>query len=129
MKSEHKLAAIIVTWAVFAVLSVITLTQAGGSFLVMLILGSLAWITTSMILDADAPGDSKPATDSGKAKRAPTDTSAAALLELLDEDDIAELRQRVRHRLMDSIERGNDGELDALSSLLAEQEERLRRRR
>ena len=49
--------------------------------------------------------------------------SEAALLRLLDESDVAELRSLVKRRLADKIERGDDGELSTLDMLLAEQQE------
>jgi len=43
-------------------------------------------------------------------------------LALLDEDDLAELRQRVKNRLIERIDGGGDGELSSLDALLADQD-------
>lgn len=43
------------------------------------------------------------------------------MMNLLDEDDRAELRQRIKARLMDQIEQGRtDGEILSLETLLGE---------
>jgi hypothetical protein len=59
-----------------------------------------------------------------KAKRSASNNSN--LLELLDEDDLHELRQRVKRRLIDNIEGSGDGELSSLDALLSEQQSKRR---
>lgn len=59
-----------------------------------------------------------------KAKRSAGDNSN--LLELLDEEDLYELRQRVKRRIIDNIEGSGDGELSALDAMLAEQQAKRR---
>ncbi|MBC8170771.1 MAG: hypothetical protein H7X77_03840 [Anaerolineae bacterium] len=59
-----------------------------------------------------------------KAKRSAASNSD--LLDLLDEDDLHELRQRVKRRLIDNIEGSGDGEISALDALLAEQQSKRR---
>ncbi|MCU0465516.1 MAG: hypothetical protein MUF38_13220 [Anaerolineae bacterium] len=64
----------------------------------------------------------------GKAKRDQQGISAD-MLSLLDEEDIAELRRRLKNRLMDRIDGGDDGELSTLDALLADQDPEPRRRK
>ena len=61
----------------------------------------------------------------GKRKNDQADDLSPNMLALLDEDDLSELRQRVKNRLIDRIEGGGDGELSSLDALLAAQEQPL----
>lgn len=49
-------------------------------------------------------------------------------LSLLTEDDIAELREDIKHNLRVRLLQGQDGELGSLDALLAERDQRARRR-
>ncbi|HEX2619513.1 MAG TPA: hypothetical protein VHL11_05180 [Phototrophicaceae bacterium] len=52
--------------------------------------------------------------------------SSDSLMRLLDEDDLDELRSRVKRRLIDQIEGSGDGELSSLDALLADQQNKRR---
>ncbi len=62
---------------------------------------------------------SKNDASTGKAKRDQAGLSPD-MLALLDEDDLYELRQRLKARLMERIDGGTDGELSSLDELLAD---------
>lgn len=60
----------------------------------------------------------------GKAKRGEEDFSA--LLSLLDDDDAYDLRQRIKHRLMDRIDNDSDEEVESFEALLGVRERQKR---
>jgi|GEM_PF-2122076 len=58
----------------------------------------------------------------GKRKNDQSDDLSPDMLALLSDDDLGELRQRVKDRLIERIDGGGDGELSSLDALLAAQE-------
>jgi cobalamin biosynthesis protein CbiD len=105
-----------IIWGIFGVLAGMAMIFTGGNIVLIAILAAAAVIGTLAISDNHS---STPA-ETEKAKR--DSGSTGAMLELLDEDDIRELRQRIKRRIMDNIENGSDGELSSLDTLLAEQQ-------
>jgi len=67
--------------------------------------------------------DTRSEQSTGKRKNDQSDSLSPDMLALLDEDDLAELRQRVKDRLIERIDGGGDGELSSLDALLAAQEQ------
>ncbi len=133
LSERDRLRAIGIIWGVFGLLAALTLLRndAGGSFLLIAVLATAAWLSTDSIMDAARKAAQGEGT--GKAKRDLTAEAARetaqveTLLALLDEDDIHEVRARLKTRLLANLERGSDGELSALDALLAEEQLRSRR--
>jgi len=62
-------------------------------------------------------------TDSSNTSKRKNDQAgglSAEMMALLDEDDIEELRDRMKNRLIERIEGGGDGELSSLDALLSD---------
>jgi hypothetical protein len=122
-----RIAAVALIWIVFCVLVMTTLIVQGeaANFIIIGALGLAAWLSTDSVMNTGKKDEEEKTVEISKAKRGENPNT---LLSLLDEDDIAELRARVKHRLINSIEGGSDGELSSLDQLLAEQELRQNKR-
>lgn len=117
-------------WFVYMVLAGISMFEASGNFIILLILtfGSVA--ATGLVMQNLNPNDQpQQASDMSheKAKRGPENSLNANLLALLDDSDREILRQQIMDRLLDNIERSSDGELTTLDALLSEPHRSLRR--
>jgi hypothetical protein len=121
--------ALCVIWGVFCALAMTTLIMQGtdANFIILGVMAFAAWMSTDSVMNNGKKDSKEESNDSEKTKRG-SNLNSNALLSLLDEDDIADLRVRVKNRLMDSIERGSDGELSSLDQLLADQDTNRRRR-
>jgi hypothetical protein len=111
-----------IIWGVFAFLAALAILFAGGNFILIGVLAVAAVLGTAAVAEG---GGEKEAAE--KSKRSASSNDTNALLELLDEDDLRELRGRVKQRLLDRIDEGGDGELSSLDALLAEQQLQKRR--
>lgn len=127
MSERARLAAIVVIWGIFGLLAMTMLIvqEQNANFIIFGIMAVAALVATDTVIKSDKKEDA--VEEAGKAKRTPN-SDTASLLALLDEDDIAELRSRVKRRLLDSIEGGSDGELSSLDHLLVEQQSRQQKR-
>ncbi|MCU0497572.1 MAG: hypothetical protein MUF87_09500 [Anaerolineae bacterium] len=115
--------ATIALWGIFALLATLTIIFAGANVVALGILGFAAVIATLAIND----NPSEKASKVEKLKNEDRD-SFNAMMNLLDEDDRAELRQRLKVRLMNQIEQGRtDGEITSLEALLAEDRQQQRK--
>lgn len=126
--SVGKTVAIVAVWTATAVLFMLALdskyiTEAGifGWILLLTILGVAGGVTGSIAgnQSQDSKGpfvDVK--VDSSKSKRG---DNLEDLLALLDEDDLYELRQRAKQRLIERIEGGSASEVASFEQLLNEQ--------
>lgn len=135
MPPQHRLAAIIVIWVIVAIL---LLTMLGTSYLAEG--GLFAWIlaisvagiaggVTSSLAETPKPEnkpwiDVKVNTDKSKAKRG---DNLAEMMALLDEDDIYDLRQRIKERLMDQIDSGSLEDVESFEHLLSSRERQKRK--
>ncbi|KXK50690.1 MAG: hypothetical protein H3C32_11150 [Anaerolineae bacterium] len=128
-----KVVAILAVWIAAGVLFVLALnstyvTGAGifGWILLLTILGVAGGVSGS-ITSSDAKSERKPMVDvkveSGKAKRG---ENIEDLLALLDEDDLYELRQRAKQRLIERIEDGTASDVASFEQLLNEQSRKRR---
>jgi len=135
MPPQHRLAAIIVIWVIVAILLLTMLGTGylgnGGLFewiLAISIAGIAGGVTSSL---AETPKsenkpliDVKVSTDKSKAKRG---DNLAEMMALLDEDDIYDLRQRIKARLMDQIDSGSLEDVESFEHLLSSRERQKRK--
>jgi hypothetical protein len=111
-----------VVLAVFSGLTLATILLAGANFLVIGIFALLAWCLIAMLFDNGGDSKRRP-TEAAKVKRLERPASDAELIaRLLDPQDIEEIKDAIRERLLDSVER--DGEVVGLEDLLASQRRR-----
>lgn len=111
-----------VVLAVFSGLTLATILLAGANFLVIGIFALLAWFLIAMLFDDSRDSKRRPS-DAAKVKRLERPASDAELIaRLLDPQDIEEIKDAIRERLLDSVER--DGEVVGLEDLLASQRRR-----
>lgn len=141
MPPFFKFVAVAIVWVMVSAITIIQLVVPGVEFnwiFSIALFGIAAGVTNSILRDGDDTkarpmvevNTSKDAREqmTGKAKRDQQGISAD-MLSLLDEEDIAELRRRLKNRLMDRIDGGDDGELSTLDALLADQDPEPRRRK
>jgi hypothetical protein len=111
-----------VVLAVFSGLTLATILLAGANFLVIGIFALLAWFLIAMLFDDSRDAKRRPS-EAAKVKRLERPASDAELIaRLLDPQDIEEIKDAIRERLLDSVER--DGEVVGLEDLLASQRRR-----
>lgn len=111
-----------VVLAVFSGLTLATILLAGANFLVIGIFALLAWFLIAMLFDDSRDANRRPS-EAAKVKRLERPASDAELIaRLLDPQDIEEIKDAIRERLLDSVER--DGEVVGLEDLLASQRRR-----
>jgi hypothetical protein len=119
----YRVFAILTVWIVFAILAAIVILSAGANFILLGILGFITWLVTDSLSSAF---DIKEVDieELEKQKRHITTTTETDLIyDLLDESDLADLREQLKQRLAEKITRADDGELTTLDALLAEQYE------
>jgi hypothetical protein len=129
--SKYMLVAII--WAgviLFGIALSGNIAVSGGEGAPMVSMGIAAFIAAAVATAAALAGGSKEteketAADTSKRKN---DQTGIDPLSLLTEDDIAELREDIKHNLRRRMLEGQDGELGSLDALLAETDHKSRRR-
>ncbi len=104
------------------------LSSGGANFL----MGGALFVATGLATGAmfnwgqiDENAHKREAEDAGKAKN---DQRSIDPLSLLTDDDIAELREDIKRSLRLRLLQGQDGELGSLDALLAERDQRARRK-
>jgi hypothetical protein len=133
MPPFFKFLAVIIIWVMMGLITLAQLTINDGvnfNWIFSLILfGIASGVTGSIVNDGNksrSSDEDKSAGQAegnvGKAKRDQQNGLSTDMLALLDDDDIADLRRRVKQRLIDRIEGGGDGELSSLDALLADQD-------
>jgi len=141
MPPSLKFLAVAVIWGVVGAITILQLVlNEGVNFnwiFTIAMSGIASSITNNVLRDGDnskrhAMIEVSKDSDSssiGKRKNDQAGGLSPDMLALLDEDDLAELRQRVKDRLMERIDGGGDGELSSLDALLADQKEPRKNRR
>ena len=135
MPPQHRLAAISVIWVIVAILLLTMLgteyLASGGLFawILAISIAGIAGGVTSSLAETPKPEnkpwiDVKVNTDKAKAKRG---DNLSEMIALLEEEDIYELRQRVKQRLMDQIDGGNLEDVESFEQLLSSRERQKRR--
>jgi hypothetical protein len=142
MPPHLKFVAVAIIWVMVGLITLAQLVIVdGGNFnwiFSIAMFGIAGGVTSSILSDSDQSTkrpmievNTRTESDqhTGKRKNDQTGGLSAEMLALLDEDDIAELRHRVKMRLIERIEGGGDGELSSLDALLAEQDDTPRKSR
>ena len=136
----------IAIWLIAGLFSIIQvfLVPVEGAFnlIMMIILFGMATIATSLVFYYSHESEKNQAkahqareqneysqSSTGKRKNEQAGGPSSDMLALLSEDDLEELRERVKNRLIDRIEGGGDGELSSLDALLADQDAPRKNRR
>lgn len=134
MSPNQRFSAVVIIWATAGIVTIMQLifTQADFNWIFSVILFGIAAGMTPVILNdiiqtkkqpsLDAQNDTYADNTTGKRKNDQAGGLSPDMLALLDEDDIEELRRRVKNRLIERIEGGGDGELSSLDALLADQD-------
>lgn len=135
MPPFFKFISVAVIWGIAGIITLTQLLVNSADFnwiFSIALFGIAGGVTSSILSNGDdskkrpmievKTGDNTSDSHSGKRKNDQTGGLSPDMLALLDEDDIAELRQRVKNRLIDRIEGGGDGELSSLDALLADQD-------
>jgi hypothetical protein len=110
---------------VFSGLTLTTILLAGANFLVIGIFAALAWLLIAMLFDEGRqPKRRTISPEAAKLKRqdARPASDAELIARLLDPEDIAEIKDAIRARLLDTVDR--DGEVVGLEELLDSQRRR-----
>jgi hypothetical protein len=102
----------------------------GGEGAPMVGMGIAAFIAAAVATAAALAGGSKETEQetSVEISKRKNDQRGIDPLSLLTEDDIAELREDIKHNLRRRMLEGQDGELGSLDALLAENDHKARRR-
>jgi hypothetical protein len=102
----------------------------GGEGAPMVGMGIAAFIAAAVATAAALAGGSKETEEetSVEISKRKNDQRGVDPLSLLTEDDIAELREDIKHNLRRRMLEGQDGELGSLDALLAENDHKARRR-
>jgi len=139
-----KFLTVLIIWGIAGVISIVQLFFAPAGFfnlIMMAVLFGLALAATGTILNSKEEGGSRgeasnrlnnnsdKSNQGGKRKNEQAGGLSPDMLALLDEDDIADLRRRLKNRLIERIEGGSDGELSSLDALLADQDTTPRKNR
>jgi hypothetical protein len=95
----------------------------GGAAFIAAFLGTGVLLQWGQV--PEAPAVQQTTTDDSKRKN---DQRGVDPLSLLTDDDIAELREDIKHNLRRRMLEGQDGELGSLDALLADSDQRARRK-
>ena len=125
----YRVLAVLAVWVTFAIVASVAILAQNVDFIVIAILGFVAWVATESVSNAFEREESTKSGQGKKKRITAQQDDTGSLLRLLDESDLAELRGLVKQRLAEKIERGDDGELSTLDMLLAEQHELEERQR
>ena len=129
MPPQFKLAATIVIWVVTAIILLTMLTAtADFNWIFGIVMLGIAGGVTSSIMSAD--GEKKPTADAqineavGKAKRG---DNLGEMLSMLDEEDVYEIRQRIKQRLLDRVDTGSNEDVESFEDLLSARDRQRRK--
>lgn len=122
LDEQNRLKALMIIWGSITLLSVLSfIFLGGGSIIVVPVLAGCAWLSTDRLFE-QARLQSKSDREPRMSKNKPQNETGV-LLSLLSDDDLYELRTRVKARLLDDAYQAVDGELSTLDVLLSEQED------
>lgn len=129
MPPQFKLAATVVIWVITGIilLTMLTTTTEFNWIFGIVMLG-IAGGVTGTIMSSD--GEKKPMVSAkteetiAKAKRG---DNLSEMLSMLDEEDVYEIRQRIKQRLMDRVDTGSDEDVESFEDLLSTRARQKRR--
>lgn len=129
MPPQFKFAATIVIWVIVAVILLAMLTSgADFNWIFGIVMLGIAGGVTSSIMGVD--GQKKPMVDVqvdnavSKAKRG---DNLGEMLSMLDEEDVYEIRQRIKQRLLDRVDNGSDEDMESFEQLLSTRDRQKRK--
>jgi hypothetical protein len=130
MPPQFKFAATIVIWIIVAVI-LLTMLRSGEEFnwVFGIIMLGIAGGVTGSIMGAD--GGKNNTTASAKAEetiaKAKRGGNLAEMLSMLDDEDVYEIRQRIKQRLLDRVDNGSDEDVESFEQLLSARDRQKRR--
>jgi hypothetical protein len=129
MPPQFKLAATVVIWVITGIILLTMLTAtADFNWIFGIVLLGIAGGVTGSIMGAD--GQKKSMVDVkvneavGKAKRG---DNLGEMLSMLDEEDVYEIRQRIKQRLLDRVDSGSDEDMESFEDLLSARDRQKRK--
>ena len=129
MPPQFKLAATVVIWVITGIILLTMLTAtADFNWIFGIVLLGIAGGVTGSIMGAD--GQKKSMVDVkvneavGKAKRG---DNLGEMLSMLDEEDVYEIRQRIKQRLLDRVDSGSDDDMESFEDLLSARDRQKRK--
>jgi hypothetical protein len=129
MPPQFKLAATIVIWVITGIV-LLTMLTAGADFnwIFGIVMLGIAGGVTGSIMGADGE---KKATASVKAEetisKAKRGDNLGEMLSMLDEEDVYEIRQRIKQRLLDRVDSGSDEDVESFEQLLSTRDRQKRK--
>ena len=129
MPPQFKLAATVVIWVITGIILLTMLTAtADFNWIFGIVLLGIAGGVTGSIMGAD--GQKKSMVDVkvneavGKAKRG---DNLGEMLSMLDEEDVYEIRQRIKQRLLDRVDGGSVEDMESFEDLLSARDRQKRK--
>lgn len=129
MPPQFKLAATIVIWVVTAIILLTMLTAtADFNWIFGIVLLGIAGGVSGSIMGADggkhSVANAKAEESIAKAKRG---DNLGEMLSMLDEEDVYEIRQRIKQRLLDRVDSGSDEDMESFEQLLSTRDRQRRK--
>ena len=129
MPPQFKLAATVVIWVITGIILLTMLTAtADFNWIFGVVLLGIAGGVTGSIMGADG---SKHSTASAKAEdsiaKAKRGDNLGEMLSMLDEEDVYEIRQRIKQRLLDRVDTGSNEEMQSFEDLLSTRDRQKRK--
>lgn len=129
MPPQFKLAATVVIWVITGIV-LLTMLTSGADFnwIFGIVMLGIAGGVTGTIMGADS--EKKPMVSAkaeetiAKAKRG---DNLAEMLSMLDEEDVYEIRQRIKQRLLDRVDSGSAEEMESFEDLLSARDRQKRK--
>ena len=129
MPPQFKLAATIVIWIITAII-LLTMLTSGADFnwIFGIVMLGIAGGVTGSIMGADGgknwTTNSKAEETISKAKRG---DNLGEMLSMLDEEDVYEIRQRIKQRLLDRVDSGSNEDIESFEQLLSARDRQKRK--
>lgn len=129
MPPQFRFAATIVIWIIVAI-ALLTMLTASADFnwIFGIVMLGIAGGVTSSIMGADGgknwTSSSKAEETISKAKRG---DNLSEMLSMLDEEDVYEIRQRIKQRLLDRVDSGSDEDIESFEQLLSARDRQKRK--
>ena len=129
MPPQFRFAATIVIWIIVAI-ALLTMLTASADFnwIFGIVMLGIAGGVTSSIMGADGgknwTSSSKAEETISKAKRG---DNLSEMLSMLDEEDVYEIRQRIKQRLLDRVDSGSNEDIESFEQLLSARDRQKRK--
>jgi len=129
MPPQFKLAATVVIWVITGIILLTMLTAtADFNWIFGIVLLGIAGGVTGSIMTTDSEKKSTAGTKAeatiAKAKRG---DNLAEMLSMLDDEDVYEIRQRIKQRLLDRVDSGSAEDMESFEDLLSARDRQKRK--